>query len=73
MNYCVAQFAICQDVKEGAFSKVVSSNSLLEIIAQHNFNNEFELTSHPRLQHPSRRYRQAPNHDNTDIQFKIIS
>jgi len=36
MNYCVAQFAICQDVKEGAFSKVVSSNSILKIIAQHN-------------------------------------
>jgi hypothetical protein len=63
MNYCAAQFAIFQDVKEGAFS---------EIIAQHNFNNEFELTCHPHLHHPSRRYRQAPNHHNTDIQFKIV-
>jgi hypothetical protein len=32
-NYWVAQFAIFQDVKERAFSLVVSSNSLLKIIA----------------------------------------
>jgi hypothetical protein len=35
MNYCAAQFAIFQDAKEGAFSLVVNSNSLLKIIAQH--------------------------------------
>ena len=73
MNYCAAQFAICQDVKKGAFSKVVSSNSLLEIIAQHNFNNEFELTSHPRLHQPRRQKRQAPNHQDADVKFKIVS
>ena len=72
MNYCAAQFAIFQDAKEGAFSLVVSSNSLLKIIAQHNFNNEFELTCHPRLHHPRRKKRQAPYHQNTDVYFEIV-